>query len=66
MRVAVRMMDNVVDVSHFPLPQQTHEARSKRRIGLGVTGLADALILCEARYGSARGGRADRASGCAR
>ncbi len=53
-RVAVRMMDNVVDVSNFPLPQQTHEARSKRRIGLGVTGLADALILCEARYGSAR------------
>src|SRR4029079_13639529 len=53
-RVAVRMMDNVVDVSNFPLPQQTHEARAKRRIGLGVTGLADALILCEARYGSAR------------
>jgi ribonucleoside-diphosphate reductase alpha chain len=53
-RVAVRMMDNVVDVSQFPLPQQTHEARAKRRIGLGVTGLADALILCEARYGSAR------------
>ncbi len=53
-RVAVRMMDNVVDVSNFPLPQQTHEAHSKRRIGLGVTGLADALILCEARYGSAR------------
>jgi ribonucleoside-diphosphate reductase alpha chain len=53
-RVAVRMMDNVVDVSNFPLPQQTHEARSKRRIGLGVTGLADALILAEARYGSAR------------
>src|SRR5689334_9942148 len=53
-RVAVRMMDNVVDVSNFPLDQQTHEARSKRRIGLGVTGLADALIMCEARYGSAR------------
>ena len=52
--VAVRMMDNVVDVSNFPLPMQTHEARAKRRIGLGVTGLADALILCEARYGSAR------------
>ncbi len=51
-RVAVRMMDNVVDVSNFPLPQQTHEAKAKRRIGLGVTGLADALIMCEARYGS--------------
>jgi len=53
-RVAVRMMDNVIEASNFPLPQQTHEAISKRRIGLGVTGLADALIMCEARYGSAR------------
>jgi ribonucleoside-diphosphate reductase alpha chain len=52
--VAVRMMDNVVDVSRFPLDEQTHEARAKRRIGLGVTGLADALILCNVRYGSAR------------
>jgi ribonucleoside-diphosphate reductase alpha chain len=51
--VAVRMMDNVVDASRFPLPEQTHEAKAKRRIGLGVTGLADALILCGARYGSA-------------
>ncbi|HXQ47401.1 MAG TPA: adenosylcobalamin-dependent ribonucleoside-diphosphate reductase, partial [Caulobacteraceae bacterium] len=52
--VAVRMLDNVVDVSRFPLDQQTHEARAKRRIGLGVTGLADALIMCNVRYGSAR------------
>ena len=51
--VAVRMMDNVVDVSRFPLAQQEAEARAKRRIGLGVTGLADALIMCGARYGSA-------------
>jgi ribonucleoside-diphosphate reductase alpha chain len=51
--VAVRMMDNVVDVSRFPLPEQEVEARTKRRIGLGVTGLADALIMCGARYGSA-------------
>lgn len=49
---AVRMMDNVVDVSKFPLEAQTNEARGKRRIGLGVTGLADALIMCRARYGS--------------
>jgi ribonucleoside-diphosphate reductase alpha chain len=49
----VRMMDNVVDISLFPLPQQQEEARRKRRIGLGVTGLADALILCGLRYGSA-------------
>ena len=49
--VAVRMLDNVIDVSNYPLPEQAHEARTKRRIGLGITGLADALILCGARYG---------------
>ncbi len=49
--VAVRMMDNATDVSKFPLPQQAHEAWAKRRIGLGVTGLADALIMCRVRYG---------------
>ena len=52
-RIAVRMMDNVTDVSGFPLPQQDAEAQAKRRIGLGVTGLADALIMCQLRYGSA-------------
>ncbi len=51
-RTAVRMMDNVVDVSNFPLPAQAHEAKAKRRIGLGITGLADALIMCGVRYGS--------------
>ncbi len=50
---SVRMMDNVIDISRFPLPEQEHEARAKRRIGLGVTGLADALIMCGARYGGA-------------
>ena len=50
--LAVRMLDNVVDVSRFPLPQQDKEAKAKRRIGLGVTGLADALIFCGVRYGS--------------
>src|SRR5260370_42691747 len=50
--LAVRMLDNVVDVSRFPLPQQEKEAKAKRRIGLGVTGLADALIFCAVRYGS--------------
>jgi len=49
---AVRMMDNVVDVSNFPLDAQAQEARDKRRIGLGVTGLADALLMCGLRYGS--------------
>jgi ribonucleoside-diphosphate reductase alpha chain len=53
-RIAVRAMDNVVDISRFPLPQQSEEARAKRRIGLGVTGLADALVMCRARYGSAQ------------
>ncbi len=51
-RVAVRMMDNVVDASRFPLPEQAAEARAKRRIGLGVTGLADALLMLGQRYGS--------------
>ena len=51
-RDAVRAMDNVVDVSRFPLAEQEREAKAKRRIGLGVTGLADALILCRTRYGS--------------
>ncbi len=50
--VAVRLMDDVVDVSNFPLPQQAEEAKAKRRVGLGVTGLADALLYCRARYGS--------------
>ncbi len=49
---AVRMMDNVVDVSKFPLPEQEFEAQQKRRIGLGVTGLADALLMVGQRYGS--------------
>jgi ribonucleoside-diphosphate reductase alpha chain len=50
--VAVRMMDNTVDASRFPLPQQAAEAKAKRRIGLGVTGLADALLMLGLRYGS--------------
>jgi ribonucleoside-diphosphate reductase alpha chain len=52
--VAVRMLDNVIDISRFPLPAQAAEARAKRRIGLGITGLADALIMCGARYGGKR------------
>ncbi|WP_299651968.1 adenosylcobalamin-dependent ribonucleoside-diphosphate reductase [uncultured Tateyamaria sp.] len=49
---AVRMMDNVVDASRFPLDAQAREAAAKRRIGLGVTGLADALLMLGLRYGS--------------
>jgi ribonucleoside-diphosphate reductase alpha chain len=49
---AVRFLDDVIDISNYPLPEQRKEAKAKRRIGLGVTGLADALILCGVRYGS--------------
>jgi ribonucleoside-diphosphate reductase alpha chain len=49
---AVRFLDNAIDVSNYPLPAQRQEAKAKRRIGLGVTGLADALILCGVRYGT--------------
>ena len=50
---AVRMLDNAIDISSFPLEAQRREVQAKRRMGLGVTGLADALIQCGARYGSA-------------
>ncbi len=49
-RVAVRMLDNVLDVTVWPLPQQQHEAAAKRRVGLGFTGLGDALIMLGLRY----------------
>jgi ribonucleoside-diphosphate reductase alpha chain len=51
--VATRMLDNVIDVSRFPLESQTQQARGSRRIGLGLTGLADALIMLGLRYGDA-------------
>lgn len=54
---AVRMMDNVVDASRFPLEAQAREAAAKRRIGLGVTGLADALAMVGVRYGSPEAAR---------
>lgn len=49
-RPAVRMLDNVLDVTVWPLPQQAEEARNKRRIGLGFTGLGDVLIMLGLRY----------------
>jgi len=51
-RPAVRMLDNVLDASVWPLPQQKSEAMAKRRIGLGFTGLGDALIMLGLRYDS--------------
>jgi len=50
--VAVRMLDNVIDVSGFPMPAQAEQARGTRRIGLGITGLADALIMLGLHYAS--------------
>ena len=50
-RTAVRMLDNVIDISRYPLAEQEAEAKAKRRIGLGITGLADALLFCGATYG---------------
>ena len=48
--VATRMLDAVIDLSRLPLPAQSAEVRGSRRIGLGITGLADALILLGLRY----------------
>ena len=57
---AVRMLDNVLTATVWPLPQQAAEAAAKRRVGLGFTGLGDALILLGLRYDSARGPRRRR------
>jgi ribonucleoside-diphosphate reductase alpha chain len=56
-RLAVRFLDNCIEVSGFPLPAQRKEARAKRRIGLGVTGLADALIMLGLDYASSEARR---------
>ncbi|THF62582.1 adenosylcobalamin-dependent ribonucleoside-diphosphate reductase [Pseudothauera rhizosphaerae] len=47
---SIRMLDNVLDVTHWPLEQQSNEAQSKRRVGLGFTGLGDTLIMLAKRY----------------
>ncbi|NOY80153.1 MAG: adenosylcobalamin-dependent ribonucleoside-diphosphate reductase [Kiritimatiellaeota bacterium] len=51
-RAAVRFLDNIIEISRYPLKKQEEEARAKRRMGIGITGLADMLILLGLRYGS--------------
>lgn len=51
-QTAVRLLDNVIDVSRFPIPAQAEQERGSRRIGLGFTGLADALMMLDIRYGT--------------
>ena len=48
--VAVRMLDNVWTVTRFPVPAQGEQGRSSRRLGLGITGLGDALAMLGLRY----------------
>jgi len=50
---SVRMLDNVLDATHWPLQQQLNEAQNKRRVGLGFTGIGDALIMLCLRYDTA-------------
>ncbi|MDH5445961.1 MAG: adenosylcobalamin-dependent ribonucleoside-diphosphate reductase [Gammaproteobacteria bacterium] len=50
--IATRLMDNVVDVSHFPMSAQQQQAQATRRLGLGITGLADTLLMLGLQYGS--------------
>lgn len=49
-RVSTRMLDNVLDATHWPLERQQQEAANKRRVGLGFTGLGDALTMLRLRY----------------
>ncbi len=49
-RTATRMLDNVLDITVWPLPEQLAEANAKRRVGLGFTGLGDALVMLNLRY----------------
>lgn len=53
--IGIRMLDNVLDATVWPLEQQRAEAHAKRRIGLGFTGLGDALVMLCLRYDSQEG-----------
>jgi len=59
----VRAMDNVIDRTRYPLPEQQEEAKNKRRMGLGITGLANCLTLVGLRYGSEKAVRFTRKIG---
>ncbi len=54
-RDSIRMLDNVLDATAWPLPEQDREAEAKRRVGLGYLGLGDALIMLGVRYDSEEG-----------
>jgi ribonucleoside-diphosphate reductase alpha chain len=66
-RLHVRLLDNVLELTRWPLPQQAQEARLKRRIGVGFTGLGDALVMLGLRYDSEPGrAMAQRIARCLR
>jgi len=66
-RLQVRLLDNVLELTRWPLPQQAQEARLKRRIGVGFTGLGDALVMLGLRYDSELGrAMAQRIARCLR
>ena len=54
-KIATRMLDNVLDKTHWPLPEQYTESRNKRRVGLGYTGLGNALAMLKIKYNSSEG-----------
>lgn len=54
-QLQVRALDNVLDLTHWPLPQQKDEAQAKRRVGVGFTGLGDTLVMLGLRYNSDEG-----------
>lgn len=56
-RHAVRFLDNVLTVNHYPLPEMKEKSHKERRIGLGTTGLADMLLLVNLKYGSEEGNK---------
>jgi ribonucleoside-diphosphate reductase alpha chain len=54
-RLQVRALDNVLELTHWPLPQQQEEAQAKRRIGVGFTGLGDTLVMLGLKYNAEDG-----------